>query len=163
MKTKSWNLVSGAIVCLALVSIFSLSSCSKDNNSNPKTNNQPYTISGDANGGQMVPSVTGNGTGTISGTYNPSTRTLNYTTNWNNLSGAPTSGGFYSGARGTAGTAVGSPWTFTSDATGTGSVSGTMNLTEAQANDMLNGGWYYSMGTATNSGGEVRGQISATR
>ncbi|PWT96069.1 MAG: hypothetical protein C5B52_16495 [Bacteroidetes bacterium] len=122
-----------------------------------------YTISGNANGAQMVPSVTGNGTGKITGTYNPNNGTLTYTTTWDSLSGGPTSGGFYNGASGVAGTAVGTPWAMGSNLTGTGSFSGTMNLTPAQAQDLKNGNWYYSMGTATNPGGEIRGQMTATQ
>jgi hypothetical protein len=134
-----------------------------DDDDEGKTNNSNYTISGDASGSQMVPSVSGTGTGTISGTYNPSTRQLQYTSNWNGLTGAPTSGGFYSGAAGSAGSAVGTPWTFASGSTGTGSTSGTMTLTDEQAQQFTNGNWYYSYGTSANPGGEVRGQITATR
>jgi len=149
---------------LALLIFFSFAvmSCKDDDNNN-QVNNQPYTISGDASGAQMVPSVTGTGTGTITGTYDPKTRQLNYTSNWNGLTGAPTSAGFYSGARGSSGTAVGTPWTIASGSTGTGSLTGSMTLTEDQANQFTNGGWYYSYGTDTNPGGEVRGQITATR
>jgi hypothetical protein len=148
---------------LLIAGTLSVSSCDKDDDDNNNQKNQPYTISGNSSGAQMVPSVAGNGSGTFNGTYNPSTGVMTYTTNWNNLTGAPTSGGFYSGASGTNGTAVGSPWTMQSDWTGTGSTTGSMNLTPAQANDMMNGNMYYSMGTAANSGGEIRGQMSATR
>jgi hypothetical protein len=37
-----------------------------------------------------------------------------------------------------------------------------MTLTDAQATNLTNGGWYYSYGTAANPTGEVRGQITAT-
>jgi hypothetical protein len=149
-------LIAGTFI---LFTIFAFS-CKKDKTT---TNNQPYTLSGNASGSQMVPPVAGNGTGTFTGTYNPATGTMTYTTNWNNLTGAPTSGGFYTGASGKAGTAVGTPWTMGSNWTGTGTYSGTMQLTADQANQLTSGNWYYSMGTAANSGGEIRGQISATR
>jgi hypothetical protein len=110
-----------------------------------------------------VPAVSGTGTGTITGTYDPNTQLFTYTTNWNGLTGAPTSGGFYSGASGTTGTAVGTPWTFASGTTGTGTQSGTMTLTSAQAAQLTSGGWYYSYGTTAHPGGEVRGQITATQ
>jgi hypothetical protein len=150
---------------LALLAFFSLAvmSCNDDDNGNDQANMQPYTISGDASGSQMVPAVSGTGTGTISGTYDPKTRQLNYTSNWNGLTGAPTSAGFYSGASGSAGTAVGTPWTIASGSTETGSLNGTMTLTEDQAKQFTNGGWYYSYGTSTNPTGEVRGQITATQ
>ena len=137
-----------------------LTSCDKDDDAD---NNAPYNISGDASGSQVVPAVTGNGTGTISGTYNPQTRVLNYSSNWNGLSGAPTTGGFYIGARGASGTVVGTPWTIGANSTGTGSTSGTMTLTEDQAKSFLDGGWYYTYGTTANPSGEVRGQIAAAR
>lgn len=151
---------------LAILMVFTCSfyamSC-KDDDDTPAVDNTPYVISGDANGTQMSPSVIGTGTGTMSGSYNPETRVLTYTSNWNGLTGAPTAGGFYSGARGTNGTAVGTPWTFDSNATGTGTTSGTMTLTPEQGTAFTNGGWYYSYGTSANPNGEVRGQITATR
>lgn len=137
-----------------------ISGCKKDKNN---TNNTPYTLSGNASGSQVVPSVTGNGAGTFTGTYDPATNKMNYTVNWNNLTGAPTSGGFYNGASGAAGTAMGDPWTMGADWTGTGTYSGNMTLTQDQANQLINGNTYWTMGTAANTGGEIRGQISATR
>jgi hypothetical protein len=37
-----------------------------------------------------------------------------------------------------------------------------MTLTEAQEDQLLDGDWYYGYNTATNTTGEIRGQISAT-
>lgn len=134
--------------------------CSKDDDDNRAGVN--YTISGNASGSQMVPSVAGNGTGNITGTYNSSTGVMNYTTTWNGLSGAPNSGGFYTGASGTSGVAMGSPWTWGTGLTGTGTTSGSVTLSSAQASQLTSGNMYYSMGTASNTGGEVRGQMTAT-
>jgi hypothetical protein len=136
-------------------------SCDDDDDN--VTDNRPYTVSGSANGAQMVPAVTSSGTATITGTYNPATRELNYTSNWADLTSAPTSGGFYAGASGVTGVAVGTPFTIASGATGTGTTTGTMTLTEEQEKAFLAGGWYYSYGTVDNPNGEVRGQISASR
>jgi hypothetical protein len=79
--TKRLFLISSTVLMSALV----LSSCKKDKNDTNNTN--MYTISGNASGSQMVPSVTGNGTATMTGTYDPNTRVLTYTTSWNGLSG----------------------------------------------------------------------------
>src|SRR4051794_34926330 len=98
-----------AILGLTIFSAMMLTSCKKDEA--PAVNNTPYTISGTANSAQMVPPGTATGTGSISGSFDPATNQLTYTSNWNGLTGAPTSGGFYSGASGTAGTALGTPWT----------------------------------------------------
>ncbi len=154
------------MLALSLTLIFAAGamsiSCNDDDDDN-KADNSMYTISGDANGTQMVPAVNGTGSGTITGTYDAKTRQLNYTSNWSGLTGAPTGGGLYSGASGSAGTAVGNAWTFDSTATATGSNTGTMTLTSAQADQLIGGNWYYTYNTTANPGGEVRGQIKATR
>jgi hypothetical protein len=160
MKNQFSFRVKMVAVCLAVLTMLgTMSGCDDDD----EMDNRPYTISGDGDGAQMVPAVGGSGTGSISGTYDPSTRELTYTSNWNGLSGAPSSAGFYRGASGASGTVVGTPWTFQTGATGTGSINGTMTLTNEQASDMLGGNWYYSYGTTANPDGEVRGQISARR
>lgn len=160
MEKKAFQITLKSLLISMVILTAAMTSCDDDEN---QTNNSPYSLSGNASSGQVVPSVTGTGTGTISGTYNPSTRELQYSSNWNGLTGAPLSGGFYSGASGSAGTAVGTPWTFASGSTGTGSTSGKMTLTEEQAQQLMNGNWYYSYGTSANPNGEVRGQISTSR
>ena len=148
------------IVSVVAVSAMLLASCKKDDDN--KNNPSSYTISGSASGSQMVPAVSGNGSATIAGTYDPNTRVLTYTTNWTGLSGAPTSGGFYSGASGTNGTLVGSSWSLGSGLASTGTFSGQTTLTADQAAQLTGGNWYYTLGTASNTNGEVRGQITAT-
>lgn len=148
-------------VLLALAVSGTVVSCDDDDDDDMSAAN--YTISGSANGSQVVPSVAGTGTGNITGTYNPGTRQLNYTTTWTGLTGAPTSGGFYNGASGTNGTMMGDAWTFDAAATGTGTRTGSMILTDEQATALTNGNWYYGYGTTANTNGEVRGQITATR
>jgi hypothetical protein len=150
----------GLGIALVLFAAVAFTGCDDDDDN---INNNPYTLSGNATSGQMVPAGTATGTGNISGTYNPATRQMNFTSTWTGLTGAPTAGGFYYGASGTSGTAVGTPWTFGAGSTGTGSTTGTMTLTQAQETQLLNGDWYYSYGTAANSAGEIRGQMTATR
>jgi hypothetical protein len=161
MKNRLINYSRLAATCLSLLVMFAaMVSCDDDDDT---SNNQPYSISGNASGSQVVPAVTGSGTGTITGTYDPKTKQLTYTSNWSGLTGAPTSGGFYTGASGASGVAVGSPWTFDATATGTGSNSGTMTLTGDQAEQLIKGNWYYTYGTAANPNGEIRGQVTASR
>ena len=163
MKTTNYFRWRTVYACIAVM-LFSCSiivSCDNDDEGDP-AENQPYTISGNASGSQMVPPVAGTGSATITGTYNPVTRELNYTSNYNDLTGAPTAGGFYNGPSGSSGLAVGSGWTF-SGSTGTGSTTGKMTLTNEQADQLTKGNWYYSYGTVANPSGEVRGQITAAR
>jgi hypothetical protein len=163
MKTKFVSGKKCLSISLFLGVLFFIAGCHKDNDD--AVNNNPYTISGNANGAQVYPALadTGMGTGTITGTYNPVNRLLTYNSTWSNLSGAPINGGFYNGASGTSGTPIGAAWTFDSTATGTGSRSDTLTLTSDQASQLLGGDWYYSYGTSENSSGEIRGQMSATR
>lgn len=162
MKTTHFSgrkLLTG-LTALLFTSV-SIMSCEDDNNNTP--NNSPYSINGNGSGTQVVPANAGTGTSTITGTYYPDTRQLIYTSNWSGLTGAPTTGGFYTGASGAAGTLNGTAWTFDSTATGTGSRTDTIALTSNEATDLLGGNWYYSYGTTAYPGGEVRGQITATR
>ena len=163
MKTTNyfrWRTVYACIAVMLFSCLF-ITSCDDDDDGNP-VDNQPYTISGNASGSQMVPEVTGTGSATITGTYNPATRELNYTSNYSELTGQPNAGGFYIGASGSSGLAVGTPFSITGG-TGTGTTTGKFTLTTEQADQLLGGNWYYSYGTAAYPSGEVRGQITTTR
>jgi len=147
------------IASLVLGSTFVLSSCDKnDDNDNAKM----YNVSGNASGSQMVPAVTGSGSASINGTYNSNTRVLTYTSNWTNLTAAPTGASFYSGASGTAGTSIGSSWSLGTGLSASGTVSSSITLTADQAAQLLAGTLYYAYNTAAHPTGEVRGQITAT-
>ena len=159
MKKRFLSLAAAA--SMALSALVFLPACDDDDDDNFDNDNM-FTLSGNASGSQMVPAVTGTGTGTFSGTYNSSTRVMNYTSTWSGLTGAPTSGSLYYGASGVSGTAVGTPWTFTAPVGTSGTFTGSMTLTPEQASQLTAGNWYYSYGTAANTGGEIRGQISVT-
>lgn len=144
------------IVCLSMMLAATVfTGCEKDEE--PPAD-MMYTISGTGAGSQVVPAVTTTATGNITGTYNGTTREMNYNTTWNGLGGPATSAGFYTGASGVAGTSA-YPTNITT-AGATGASAGNYTLTEAQANDLMNGNWYYSVGTEAYTGGEVRGQIA---
>lgn len=120
-----------------------------------------YTITGEASGSQMVPAVNASATGTISGTYNTHNNIVTWTAYWNRLTGSPTSASFHIGARGSTGVTVEPTWTFYRALAISDSLSGTMVLTADQANQLVNGGFYFTIETTANSTGEIRGQISA--
>lgn len=157
--------VQGILKILSLLIVVTIlgMACSKNNGYNSSTSSPSnnYTLSGTASGSNMVPAVSGNGSATISGTYNANTHMLNYTTNWSGLSSTPTNGGFFYAAMGSNGSAIGSAWTFDSTAIAKSALSGQMTLTAEQAQWLTSGNWYYTIGTTNNPGGEVRGQISA--
>jgi len=149
------------ISSLIFFSLFVFSSCQKDNEAKTGTNSM-YTVSGNASGSQVVPPVSGSGAATISGTYNSNTRLITYTTNWSNLTGAPTAAAFYSGATGVNGAIVGNAWALGTGLTATGSFSSTATLTADQAAQLTSGNLYYTLSTAAHATGEVRGQITVT-
>jgi hypothetical protein len=151
-----------SIICLFAITIITLCSCHK-NYQDGDLHTGVYTINGNASGSQMVPAVTVSGSGKISGTYNTHNNVITWTVNWSNLTSPPTSASFYSGAPGTNGKAMGTPWTLTfqSELTNTDSASGVMVLTPDQAEKLINGDWYFTMGTTSNATGEIRGQIKA--
>src|SRR5918994_1291350 len=100
MKTEMrWRTMLMTMV-IAILSVVAFSCDDDDDDNNGPKTRANYSISGNAAGNQVVPAVDGTGTGTITGTYNPNTRTLNYTNTWTGLTGAPTGGGFYNGASG---------------------------------------------------------------
>lgn len=146
---------------IALAAAFSgvMISCNKDD----APDDSPYTLSGDASGSQVVPGVPGSAGGKISGSYNPKSRVLTYSSTWTGLTGPPTSGGFYNGSAGTNGTATGDPFTIAGGSYTSGSANGTMTLSEEQATQLIAGHWYYTYKTIAYPEGEIRGQVSATR
>ena len=142
---------------LAMLISFCLfvSGCKKDENKNTTM----YSISATMTGAQEVPAVTTNGTGTVTGTYDASTKILTYNVSWNNLSGNATLAHFHGPA---AAGSTASPVVTFQLTPGVTSVSGTANLTEQQQSDLLTGLWYANVHTQAHGGGEIRGQVSAT-
>lgn len=155
MKTieNGKRIFAAVIVGLLFFSLI-VSSCKKDS-----PNMKTYTITGNATGSQVVPAVSGTGTATLSGTFDRSSNMLNYTLSWNGLTGPPTGGGFYAGAAGANGTAVGTAFIYGDTPLPNGSISGSVALTNEQGTELMSGNIYYSISTATNVGGEVRSQV----
>jgi len=162
MKTRT-NLVSKVLFVFSFVFLGALAFTACDKKNEDKNNsNAMFTISGNASSSQVVPSVTGSGTATIAGTYNSGNGQMITTTNWTNLSGAPITGGFYMGASGVNGALIGDLWSLGTGLTATGTFSDTTTLTSEQATALKSGNLYYSLATAANPNGEVRGQLTAT-
>src|SRR4051812_1674894 len=115
---------------IGLVSAMSLFVFSGCDNNDDNNNSTMFTVSGAANGSQVVPSVSGTATGNITGTYNAQTNQMVYNMTWAGLSGTATSAGFYNGSVGTNGSLFSDATITTSGSTGASA--GTITLTDAQ-------------------------------
>ncbi len=144
---------------LLTVSCFLMFSCKADETDKVLPD---YDISGNAAGMQVFPSVSGTGSASISGSFNPNNRLLTYASTWANLSGAPTGGGIYAGAAGVTGVAL-TTFNLAGSLTAAGSTSGSLVLTPEQAEQLLLGRIYFEFRTAFNPSGEVRGQVNTSR
>lgn len=126
-------------------------------------------LSGNLSAANEVPAVTvaSNATGTITGTYTPSTKVLNYTITFSGLTGNPVGAHLHYGdAR-----HKGSVWLpFTNLPTSTsGTISGTATLTTltsataptvtSQPDSLLTGHVYANIHTNSNPNGEIRATV----
>jgi hypothetical protein len=106
-----------------------------------------------------VPPTSSKGAGSVTATYDPSTKQLTYTIDYSGLSGAVTAAHFHGPAPAgkNAGVAVPIPAPLISP------IKGTVTLNDAQQKDLMAGQWYVNLHTAANKGGEVRGQLTKSQ
>ncbi|HEV7782943.1 MAG TPA: CHRD domain-containing protein [Chitinophagaceae bacterium] len=160
MKTIFFRRNIFALFATTILSV-SFIACDKDDNNDDNMDSRSYTTSGNASGSQQNPPVATTGTGTLTGTYNAQTNAWQYSVNWSTLSSAATivelHGPASAGANGNLLLAL----TITTPGI-TGAATGSVSLTEQQEDYLLAGQVYYTVITATNITGEIRGQVTAT-
>jgi hypothetical protein len=115
---------------------------------------QTVDLKAEMKGGNEVPPLIVAGSGKVTATFDPATRTLRWSGTLANLSARPTMAHFHGPAEATknAGIQVNIP---NPDA----AFSGEATLTDAQARDLLAGLWYVNVHTAAHPAGEIRGQL----
>ena len=139
-----------------------LTACNKnDYNGNNNNNDKMYTVSGNASGAQETPAVTTTATGTLTGTYNAGTNTLNYNINWTGLTGVASAVHFHGPADAGVKADVLVPITITTNGV-SGNATGSVVVVDSVENALLAGKVYYNVHTATNIDGEIRGQVTTT-
>ncbi|TKC86923.1 CHRD domain-containing protein [Trinickia terrae] len=107
-----------------------------------------------------VPPKAGDGHGQLTGTYDTSSKELRWHVDYAGLSGPATAAHFHGPAPAGKNSGVALPI----DAKNLPSpIEGHATLSEAQEKDLLAGNWYFNVHTATNSGGEIRGQVEAVK
>jgi len=101
-----------------------------------------------------VPPNSSPATGTLTATYDTSSKKLSWKGSYSGLTGPATAAHFHSGEGGKNGP-VAVPIT-----PATSPLEGSATLTDAQANDLLAGKFYVNVHTEANKGGEIRGQVT---
>jgi hypothetical protein len=148
------QLLIGAALVVSTVFV----SCDKNDDD---ANDQTYTTAGNASSSQVSPSNTSTATGTLSGTYNARTNVWQYTINWTNLTATAGLVQVYGPAAAGVNASLLFPLSITTPGV-SGSATGSVTLTDAQETILLANNMYYTISSATYTGGEIRGQITAT-
>ena len=102
-----------------------------------------------------VPPTDSKGTGSVTATFDTTSKQLSWKGTVSGLSGPATAAHFHAGEVGKNG-GVAIPIAGADK----GSFEGSATLTDAQADDLMGGKWYVNVHTAANKGGEVRGQVT---
>jgi len=142
MKTRILRSSLSALACTAVLALAVPSMAANVN------------LKADLKGSSEVPPVDTKGTGSVSATYDTASKKLSWKGNVSGLSGPATAAHFHSGEVGKNGGVV-----VPIAGADKGSFEGSATLTDEQAAELMAGKWYVNVHTATNKGGEVRGQV----
>jgi hypothetical protein len=102
-----------------------------------------------------VPPNDSKGTGTVTATYDTTSKKLSWKGSYKDLSGPATAAHFHGPAEAGKNAGVAVPIS-----PATSPLEGSATLTDAQAADLMAGKWYVNVHTAANKGGEIRGQLT---
>lgn len=133
---------------LAFASLSLATACKKDD-----TTPAAMQVSGTLAGANETPANTSAAKGTVSGTYAPDTKVLTYTVTYSGLT--PTAGHLHIGAPGTSGP-VAIPF-----ASLTSPITGTVTLSQTQADALTAGNVYANLHSTAYPDGEVRANVIA--
>lgn len=112
----------------------------------------------DLKGSSEVPPNTTSGTGSVTATYDPASKTLTWNGTFSGLTGPATAAHFHgpAGPGKNAGVVI---WISEKGKPLSSPFKGSAKLTAAQAADLMSGQWYANVHTKANPGGEIRGQL----
>jgi hypothetical protein len=149
MKIK--KLLLGSLISFGAIA--SVVSCDKND-----SDQEIFSLSGDATGAEEVPAVTTSGSATLTGSLDTKTKQLNYTITWTGLSGNVVAAHFHGPAD--VGTNAPPIIAFTVTNNGSaGSLSGSEMIADTTIEHFKNGRIYYNLHTPAYPGGEIRAQV----
>lgn len=151
----SRNLFRSAIAFVGIAGVLTLAACDKDDDNMP---NSKYKLSGDASGAQEVPAVNTPGTGTLTGTYDTTSKSLIYTINWTGISGEATVAHFHGPAAPGENAPPMQDIQITTNGTA-GTAADTITASAELHTALIAGNVYYNIHTADYPAGEIRGQV----
>lgn len=134
-------------------SVLSFYSCAKAGIGGPS-----YTIDGNANGAQVVPTSTSSASALISGNFDGSKNTMSGVIKWSGLSGKPTAIHIHNGGEGRNGYAT---FNLPIPKGVKDSLNFISSFTESQEGGVAGSGYYFDIHTTAYPTGEIRGQIFA--
>lgn len=108
-------------------------------------------------GASEVPANSTKGTGTLTATFDTTSKKLSWKGTYSGLTGPATAAHFHAGDPGKNGAVVIPVF---QGAEAKSPFEGSAVLTDAQAQELLAGKWYFNIHTAANKGGEIRGQVT---
>jgi hypothetical protein len=140
-----------SLLLAALAALTLATACKKDEDTPTPA---PMQVTGAFSGANETPAVTTSATGSVSATYNKTTKILAYTVTYAGLT--PTMGHFHIGAPGVAG-----PVVITFPYLAYSPITGSTLLSQVQEDALLASNMYANLHTATNTGGEIRANVVA--
>jgi hypothetical protein len=148
-----YNSLLGIAVCLTLISVVA---CSKDDKPKDVFEKKGLVM----NAAQEPNGNTSTATGTIDVTYNKTTKVMNFSLAFANLTGNAVAAHIHGTAARGLNAGVKHPLDpFPSATSGTFAGSVTVDNTTIKEDSLLAGFYYFNIHTPTNPGGEIRGQI----
>ncbi len=121
-----------------------------------RADEMPIQLHATMSGAQEVPPNQTQGSGTMGGTLNRSTKELTYTVTYQGLTGPATAAHFH----GPAEPGANAPIVVPLQQPLTSPIKGKATLTDQQMNDLMANKWYVNVHTKEHPGGEIRGQVT---
>jgi hypothetical protein len=112
-------------------------------------------LKADLKASNEVPPVDSKGGGSVTATFDTASKQLTWKGTVSGLTGPATAAHFHSAESGKNG-----PVAVPIAGADKGSFEGSATLTDAQAAELIAGKWYVNVHTATNTAGEIRGQVT---